>query len=234
MKSNQKHAGKSRGQSSARHGEFSAAEAPCSGARPAGMPPESPLTTGLPSTSPLSRSSTAGPPSQQERLVQVEMKTAPEGQPGHPEAPRASTPARSSWGRLQAVGGAGGRAPALRDPPAHPPQPRATPPWEGDKGGRGGHSPYLRLGRLPVSPPGTCGPGAEGAEAPGAAARQPHPCPPTAPSHTLLPLPEMLLLVPVTTTGSDAASRAEASLTGLPRRGRHPQHRAMQGAAHCL
>ena len=29
------------------------------------------------------------PPLQQERLVQVEMKTAPEGQPGHPEAPRA-------------------------------------------------------------------------------------------------------------------------------------------------
>ena len=141
MKSNQKCAGKSRGQSSARHGEFSAAEAPHSGARPVGMPPASPLTSGLPATSPLSRSSTAGPPtSQQERLVQAEMETAPEGQPGHPEAPRASTPAHSSWGAyrlregpevvLQPCGT------ALPTPPPTPPC--ETPPWEGTKAGWGG------------------------------------------------------------------------------------------------
>ena len=41
---------------------------------------------------------------------------------------------------------------------------------------------------------------------PGATARQPQPRPPPAPSHTLLPLPDVLLLVPLATTSTDAAS----------------------------
>lgn len=189
MKSNQKHAGKSRGQSSARHGEFSAAEAPCSGARPAGMPPESPLTTGLPSTSPLSRSSTAGPPSQQERLVQVEMKTAPEGQPGHPEAPRASTPARSSWGRLQAVGGAGGRAPALRDPPPTHPNPVRHPRGRATKAGGEGTRPTCGSDGCPCPHPGPVGPGLRG--------QRPRGLQPASPTHAHpLPLPTRCSLCP--------------------------------------